>query len=178
MVVLKKHNDPGLSEANFHAKLSHSKQFLKHSPSDVSVILFTEEKIFPVTTPNKCSAVADMGDRFATIDMGRKVGQGAVPLFRGAGSPSNTMSPELRPISVPSGILIHPAVRPQQIWVENCGAVPLLGDLGPHLTQCGLDWGLPCLRAKWHLDPSSRLATTDIGRKVDSDKRQTGGCYM
>jgi len=30
---------------------------------------------------NKCSAVAEMGDRFATIDMGRKLG--AVPLFGG-----------------------------------------------------------------------------------------------
>jgi len=39
------------------------------------------------------SHVAEMGDRLATIDMGRKVG--AVPLFRG-------------------------------------------GELGPHLTQCGL----------------------------------------
>jgi len=44
-----------------------------------------------------------MGDRLATTDMGEKwVG--------GAGSPSNTMSPGPRPISVPSasGVLIHP----------------------------------------------------------------------
>jgi len=41
---------------------------------------------------NKCSAaVAEMGDRLATIDMGRKLG--AVPLLGGAWSPSNTMSP-------------------------------------------------------------------------------------
>jgi len=44
---------------------------------------------------NKCSAVAEMGDRLATVDMGRKL-----------------------------------------------GAVPLLGELGPHLTQCGLGQGL------------------------------------
>jgi len=32
------------------------------------------------------------------------------------------------PTSVPSGILIHPAVWPQQTWAENWGgAVPLLG---------------------------------------------------
>jgi len=49
----------------------------------------------------------------------------AVPLFRGAGSPSNTMSPGPRHTSLPSDILI--------------------------------------------LDPSSRSATTDMGRKV-------GGC--
>jgi len=33
--------------------------------------------------------------------------------FGGAGSPSNTMLPEPRPTSLPSGILIHPAVWPQ-----------------------------------------------------------------
>jgi len=38
----------------------------------------------------------------------------AVPLsVGGAGSPSNAMSPGLWPTSVPSGILIHPAVWPQ-----------------------------------------------------------------
>jgi len=46
--------------------------------------------------------------------MGRKVG--AVPLLGTAGSPSNTMWPGPRPASVPSGILIHPAVWPQQTW--------------------------------------------------------------
>jgi len=40
----------------------------------------------------------------------------AVPLSVGrAGFPPNTMSPGLRPTSVPSGILIHPAVWPQYI---------------------------------------------------------------
>ena len=55
-----------------------------------------------------------MRDRLATIDMGRKVGD-TVSLFGGgaAGSPSNTMSPGPRPTSVPSGILIYPAVWPQ-----------------------------------------------------------------
>jgi len=58
---------------------------------------------------NKCSAVAEMGDRFATIDVGRKLGD--VPLWGGrAGSTSNTMWPGPRPTSLPSGILIHPAV--------------------------------------------------------------------
>ena len=45
----------------------------------------------------------------------------------GAGSPSNTTSPGPRPTSVPSGILIHPAIWPQQTCAENWGAVPLLG---------------------------------------------------
>jgi len=39
---------------------------------------------------NKSSAVAEMGDRLATIDMDRKLG--ALPLLGGARSPSNTMS--------------------------------------------------------------------------------------
>ena len=61
---------------------------------------------------DRSSAVAEMGDRLAIIDMGRKVrGWAAVPLSVGwAGSPSNTMSHGSRPTSVPSGILIHPAV--------------------------------------------------------------------
>jgi len=104
---------------------------------------------------HKSSAVAEMGDRLDTIDIGRKcwgsalflwggelgppgqrptsvprgnlihhpfshnrhgpkIGE-AVPLaFGGAGSSSNTMSPEPRPTSVPGSILIHPAVWPQQ----------------------------------------------------------------
>jgi len=44
----------------------------------------------------KCSAVAEMGDRLATIAMGRKL-----------------------------------------------GAVPLRGDLGTHIKQCGMGRGLP-----------------------------------
>jgi len=58
----------------------------------------------------KSSAVAEMGDRLATIGMGRKVAGAAccTPLL--ARSPSNTMWPGPRPISVPSGILIHTAV--------------------------------------------------------------------
>jgi len=59
----------------------------------------------------KNSAVAEMGDRLATIDMGRKVGGLLCPFSRrGAGSPSNTMTPGPRPTFVPSGILIHPTV--------------------------------------------------------------------
>ena len=64
---------------------------------------------------NKCLAVAKMGDHLATTNTDRKLG--AVPLGGGeAESPSNTMSPGPRPTSLPSGILIHPAVWPQQTW--------------------------------------------------------------
>jgi len=39
---------------------------------------------------------------------------------------------------VASGILVHPAIWPQQTWTENWGGcAPFLeGELGPHLTQC------------------------------------------
>ena len=46
---------------------------------------------------SKCSAVAEMGDHLATIDMVQKLG--AVPFFggEGTGSPSNTMWPGSMP---------------------------------------------------------------------------------
>jgi len=79
---------------------------------------------------NQCSAVAEMDDRLATIDMDRKLGGGCDPSEEmGAGSPSNTKLPGPRPISLPSGILIHPAVWPQQTWAENWGAVPFGGEV-------------------------------------------------
>jgi len=68
---------------------------------------------------NQSSAIAEISDRLATIDMGRKVGT-AVPLFvERAGSPSNIMSPELRATYVSSGILIHPTMLPQYINVTD-----------------------------------------------------------
>jgi len=42
---------------------------------------------------NKSSAVAEMGDRLATIDMGRKVGVLLCPFRRRGCSPSNKMAP-------------------------------------------------------------------------------------
>jgi len=48
-----------------------------------------------------------------------------------------------RPTSVPSGMMINPAVWPKQIWAENWR-----GRLGPHLTQCGLDQLNAYLRTK------------------------------
>ena len=68
----------------------------------------------------KSSAVAEMGDRLATISMGQKVGGllCSFPWGR-AGSPSNTMWPGPRPTSVPSGILIHPNVWPHYTNVTN-----------------------------------------------------------
>jgi len=51
-------------------------------------------------------------------------------------------------------------------WKLGLCPLSLLGELRPHLglTQCRLGRCLP--RTKWHLNLSSRLATTDMGRKL------------
>ena len=67
----------------------------------------------------------DPSSRLATTDMGRNLGDCAP--WGGAGSASNTMLPGTRPTIVPSGILINPAVWPQQKWAENWGLCPFLG---------------------------------------------------
>ena len=78
--------------------------------------------------------------------MGRIVGAAAVrPFFfgGGAGSPSTTMIPGTKPTSIPSGVVIHPAVWPQQTLAKNWGYAPFLrGDLSPSNTMW-LDRGLP-----------------------------------
>ena len=90
--------------------------------------------------------------------MGRKLG--AVPLWGGGdGSPCNTTSlgPTLTSLStfVPSGILIHPAVWPQQTRTENWGfSLFCEGELGSHLKQCGRGRRLPPCQVY-----SNRLAT-------------------
>jgi len=125
---------------------------------------------------NKYSAVAEMGDRLATIDMSRKLG--AASLFEGrAGLPSNTMWAGPRPTFVPNGILIHPAVWPQQTWTEIGGCAPLgeeeLGPIWYNVVRAEA-----YLHAKFHLDPSNRLATIhqryrQADRQTDRQDRQT-----
>jgi len=71
---------------------------------------------------------------------GPKVG-GAVRLSVGGARSHriHVLSPGLWPTSIPSGILIHPPVRPLV-----GAAVPCFwrGELGPHVTQCCLGRGL------------------------------------
>jgi len=64
-----------------------------------------------------------------------------------------------RPTSVPSGILIHPAIWPQQTWAENWESVPLWGRGSWVPIQHNVAWAETYLHAKLHLDPSNRLAT-------------------
>jgi len=68
------------------------------------------------------------------------------------------MWPRPRPNFVPSGILIHPAIRPHQTWAEisEGGLSPLGVALGPHLTQCCPGRGLPSYQlASWATQPFS-----------------------
>jgi len=109
----------------------------------------------------------DASSRLATIKMRRKLGALPPFLVRAAGSRSSTIWPGPRHTSMTSAILIHPAVWPQYSWAENWGggSVPFWGgELRPHLTQCRLSRGLPPYQV--HLDPCSRLATIEMGRKL------------
>ena len=118
----------------------------------------------------KSSAVAQMGDRLASIDMGRKLGH--IPFLGEVGLPSNTMSPGPRPTSVPSGILIHPAIWPQRTWSENWGLCPLF--LGGTGSPSNTTWVGPrptTRHVKLHLDPSSCLATMHQRRRQDRQTR-------
>jgi len=92
---------------------------------------------------------------------------GAVPLKGGAGSAFNTVLPGPRPTVVPSGILIHPAVCPQQIWAENLELCLLFGQgsWAPSSTM----WPGPrptSIPSGIYLDPRSPLARIDMGRKL------------
>jgi len=70
----------------------------------------------------------DPSSYLATIDIRRKLG--APPFWGGAGSPSNTKSPGLRPTCIPSGILMHPCTRlARSVTGQKLGrGSPLLGE--------------------------------------------------
>ena len=114
---------------------------------------------------NKSSAVAEMGDRLATIDIGQKLG--AYP-FSGRAGPHLTQCRlgRLAEAYLRTKWHLDPSSRLATIHMgQKLGAVPFFGgELGHHLTQVALAEAY--LRTKWHLDPSSRLATIDMGRKL------------
>ena len=75
----------------------------------------------------------------------------------------NTMLLGPRPTSLPCGILMHPAIWPEQTWAENWGAVSLWGrGAGPPANTM---WPGP--RHTFHLDPSKRLATIHQRHRQD-----------
>ena len=80
-----------------------------------------------ISQRNKSSAVAEMGDLGHNRQGPKRGGGAAEPLSRAVRTPSNTMWPGRRSTSVPSGVVIHPAVWPQRTLAENWAAVPLQG---------------------------------------------------
>jgi len=93
-----------------------------------------------------------MGDR-ARAKWAEKVGL-LRPFPWGLG-PHLTVSPGLRSSSVPSGVLIHPAVGPK---MGDCCA-PFRVDGRGGSPSNNVAWIEVYLRTKWHLYPSNRLAT-------------------
>ena len=122
----------------------------------------------------------DPSSRFATIDMGRKLG--TVPPFSGGGaeSPSNTMSPGTRPIFLPSGILIHPAIWPQQIWTENWDLCPFGGgQLSPHLTQRGQGRDLPAHQvSSWSIESFGHNTPSQTDRQHRTHRTDRTDNYL
>jgi len=92
--------------------------------------------------------------------------RGLCALLGGAGSPSTQCHLGSRPTFVPSGILIRPAVWPQQTWVkiESGGCAPSRRRAGSPSNNVA--WVEAYLRTKWHLDPSIGLATRVMGQKL------------
>jgi len=119
----------------------------------------------------------DPFSRLATIN-GPKIG-GCCPPFL-AGSPSSKMSLWPRPTSLPSDILIHgilidPAIWPQQVWAENWGRLCPFGGggagspsntmwLGPTLT-CIPSFILICSTV-WPQYTNVRDRTGQTGRET------------
>jgi len=109
-----------------------------------------------------------MADHLAAIDMGRNEGGRCAPFHGGKMGPHLIqcgLGRGLPTYQLSSGILIHTAVWPQQIWAKKWGLCPLSlgGDGFPSYTM-------------WHGPrPTSvangilihpRLATTDMGQKL------------
>jgi len=114
----------------------------------------------------------DPSSRLATIDMGRKLG--APPLLvEGELGPHLArcgLGRDLSPCQVASWS-IQPSGHNRH--GPKTGGRALFRGLGPHLTQRRLAEAY--LDTKCHLDPSSRLATIDMGRKLGGSAPFWGG---
>jgi len=105
------------------------------------------------------------------IDMGQKFGL-LCPFGGRSWSTSNTMWPGPRRTSVPSGILVHLAIWPQQTWVKIGGCAPFGGAGSPS----NIKWPGPrptsIPTTKWQPNPSNSLAT--VHQRHRGTDRQTG----
>jgi len=134
-----------ISEANCHARHSYTNGLLNniHPMMWASFRSLVKRYLQWMTVTNKSSAVAEMGDRLATLDMGRKVGGCCAPSAGRAGSPSNTLC-------LGRGLCPHQVASWSiQLFGHNRHA-PRIGapyswgeELVPYLTQCGRGRGLP-----------------------------------
>ena len=105
----------------------------------------------------------------ATIDMGENSGGCCAPCGN-SWATSNTMWPVPRSTSVLSGVFIRPPFghnrhRPK---LGGGGRAHFPVSCLVHIEH-KIAWAEAYLHTKWHLSPSSCLATTDNGRKL-------GGC--
>jgi len=107
---------------------------------------------------------------------GPKIGEGAPPPFwaTGVGSPSNTKSPGLRPTSIPRGILIHPAIWPQQIWTKNWEGLSPFGGGGAGSPSNTMWPGMrpTCTPSFTLIHPTAWPQYTNITDKTDKQTAQ------
>ena len=109
--------------------------------------LFSDKSVY------KCSAVAEMGNRLATIDMDRKLG--AVHLLGGKLGPHVTQCGLGR--GLPSYQVASSSIQPfshNRHGPKFGRLCPLGVELGPHLAQCCPGRGLPSYH---RTDPLSAL---------------------
>ena len=128
---------------------------------------------------------------------GPKIGDGGSAPFcgKGTGSPSNTKSPGPRPTSIPSDILIHAAIWPQQIWAKNWGLCPFRGGGAGSPPDTMWPWPRPTCTPSFILihptvwpqytnitDRTDRQQTDSIGRTIlqttPKNNRQISTFYL
>ena len=99
----------------------------------------------------------------------------------GAGSPSNTVSPMVRHTSVSSGILVHTDASSRLATIEmgrklREGTLPPFGQGSCVPMKHNVAWAEAYHQhTKWHHNPCSHLATTDIGQKLGAPPSLWGG---
>ena len=74
--------------------------------------------------------------------------------------------------------MIYAAIQPQQIWAENWGAVPLWGRGSWVPISHNADRAEAYLHAKFHLDPSNRLATVHERHRQDGQTDNGVLCHV
>ena len=118
---------------------------------------------------NKSSAVTEMGDRLATIDIGQKV-RGLLCPFHGGVQ----LSPHLTQCRLGQGLPLYQVVswstQPfgQNIHGPKGGCAVPLSVGGARSSSNNVTWAEAYPHTKWHLDPSNCLAT------IHQCYRQTG----